>query len=132
MCHVPRLGNVLPKPVARRYKIVDYASIPADAGDLSVKLNKLAVLKLNGGLGTSMGCVGPKSAISVRSDLTFLDLCVRQIEVKLLCGGEQGEAKWEEGEELSSATVAYNPATATKSTSGVRFSHSSKASLGYT
>ncbi|KAK7687469.1 UTP-glucose-1-phosphate uridylyltransferase [Cerrena zonata] len=29
-------------------------------------LSKLAVLKLNGGLGTSMGCVGPKSVIEVR------------------------------------------------------------------
>ena len=28
-----------------------------------------------------MGCVGPKSAISVREDLTFLDLAVQQIEV---------------------------------------------------
>ncbi len=28
-------------------------------------LNKLAVVKLNGGLGTSMGCVGPKSVIEV-------------------------------------------------------------------
>ena len=45
-------------------------------------LNKLVVLKLNGGLGTSMGCEGPKSIISVRSDLTFLDLTVRQIEVR--------------------------------------------------
>ena len=38
------------------------------------------VVKLNGGLGTSMGCVGPKSVIPVRSDLTFLDLTVQQIE----------------------------------------------------
>ncbi len=44
-------------------------------------LNKLAVLKLNGGLGTTMGCVGPKSAIEVRDGMTFLDLSVRQIEV---------------------------------------------------
>lgn len=43
-------------------------------------LNKLAVLKLNGGLGTTMGCVGPKSAIEVRDGMTFLDLTVRQIE----------------------------------------------------
>lgn len=43
-------------------------------------LNKLAVLKLNGGLGTTMGCVGPKSAIEVRDNMTFLDLTVRQIE----------------------------------------------------
>lgn len=45
------------------------------------ELSKLAVLKLNGGLGTTMGCVGPKSAIEVRDGMTFLDLSVRQIEV---------------------------------------------------
>ena len=43
-------------------------------------LDKLVVIKLNGGLGTSMGCSGPKSVIPVRSDLTFLDLTVQQIE----------------------------------------------------
>ena len=43
-------------------------------------LNKLVVLKLNGGLGTSMGCTGPKSVIEVHSGYTFLDLTVRQIE----------------------------------------------------
>lgn len=44
-------------------------------------LSKLIVVKLNGGLGTSMGCHGPKSVIPVRSDLSFLDLTVQQIEV---------------------------------------------------
>ena len=43
-------------------------------------LSKLVVVKLNGGLGTSMGCKGPKSVIPVRNDLTFLDLTVQQIE----------------------------------------------------
>lgn len=43
-------------------------------------LNRLAVVKLNGGLGTSMGCVGPKSVIEVRDGMSFLDLSVRQIE----------------------------------------------------
>merc|ERR1719225_742478 len=43
-------------------------------------LDKLVVIKLNGGLGTSMGCSGPKSVIPVRNDLTFLDLTVQQIE----------------------------------------------------
>ncbi|UXI14847.1 fructose-6-phosphate aminotransferase [Sarcoptes scabiei] len=43
-------------------------------------LNQLVVVKLNGGLGTSMGCIGPKSVIPVRNDLTFLDLTVQQIE----------------------------------------------------
>lgn len=43
-------------------------------------LDKLAVLKLNGGLGTSMGCIGPKSAIEIKEKQNFLDLCVKQID----------------------------------------------------
>lgn len=40
-------------------------------------------MKLNGGLGTTMGLSGaPKSAIEVRDGMTFLDLSVRQIEVR--------------------------------------------------
>lgn len=44
-------------------------------------LDKLVVLKLNGGLGTSMGCTGPKSIITVHTNATFLDLTIQQIEV---------------------------------------------------
>ncbi|OAA73236.1 UTP-glucose-1-phosphate uridylyltransferase [Cordyceps fumosorosea ARSEF 2679] len=59
-------------------QVVDYEDL---ANSESVQfLNKLAVLKLNGGLGTSMGCVGPKSVIEVRDGMSFLDLSVRQIE----------------------------------------------------
>uniref|UniRef100_A0A4W5LH54 UTP--glucose-1-phosphate uridylyltransferase n=1 Tax=Hucho hucho TaxID=62062 RepID=A0A4W5LH54_9TELE len=47
---------------------------------LADSLNRLVVVKLNGGLGTSMGCKGPKSLISVRNENTFLDLTVQQIE----------------------------------------------------
>lgn len=43
--------------------------------------SKLVVIKLNGGLGTSMGCQGPKSCIEVRQHQTFLDLTVKQITV---------------------------------------------------
>ncbi|KAI9680984.1 MAG: UTP-glucose-1-phosphate uridylyltransferase [Trizodia sp. TS-e1964] len=59
-------------------QVVDYAKL---ANNESVEfLDKLAVVKLNGGLGTSMGCVGPKSVIEVRDGMSFLDLSVRQIE----------------------------------------------------
>ncbi|XP_064817926.1 UTP--glucose-1-phosphate uridylyltransferase-like, partial [Oncorhynchus masou masou] len=47
--------------------------------NLADSLNKLVVVKLNGGLGTSMGCKGPKSLISVRRE-HFPDLTVQQIE----------------------------------------------------
>lgn len=43
-------------------------------------LSKLVVLKLNGGLGTTMGCKGPKSAINVKEDENFLDLVIKQME----------------------------------------------------
>ncbi|KAJ2903829.1 putative UTP-glucose-1-phosphate uridylyltransferase [Zalerion maritima] len=59
-------------------QVIDYDSL---AHSESVEfLNKLAVIKLNGGLGTSMGCVGPKSVIEVRDGMSFLDLSVRQVE----------------------------------------------------
>jgi len=59
-----------------------YASLPYTDDKESIRqmLDQLVVIKLNGGLGTSMGCSGPKSVIPVRNDLTFLDLTVQQIE----------------------------------------------------
>ncbi|KVH92180.1 UTP--glucose-1-phosphate uridylyltransferase [Cynara cardunculus var. scolymus] len=56
------------------------ASVPEDAAQTKSLLDQLVVLKLNGGLGTTMGCTGPKSVIEVRNGLTFLDLIVIQIE----------------------------------------------------
>ncbi|KAK9891087.1 hypothetical protein WA026_013410 [Henosepilachna vigintioctopunctata] len=61
--------------------VKDYNTLQTPTTDLAHDmLNKLVVVKLNGGLGTSMGCHGPKSVINVRNDLTFLDLTVQQIE----------------------------------------------------
>jgi UTP--glucose-1-phosphate uridylyltransferase len=42
-------------------------------------LGKTAVLKLNGGLGTTMGMRAPKSLIEVKNGLTFLDIAIQQI-----------------------------------------------------
>ena len=42
-------------------------------------LSQAVVIKLNGGLGTGMGLQGPKSLLSVRDGVNFLDLMVRQI-----------------------------------------------------
>ena len=43
-------------------------------------INQLAILKLNGGLGTSMGCQGPKSLLKVANDKCFLDLIYEQLD----------------------------------------------------
>ncbi|KAI5078395.1 hypothetical protein GOP47_0006066 [Adiantum capillus-veneris] len=58
----------------------DLAPLSDDPSEAKSLLDKLAVLKLNGGLGTTMGCTGPKSVIEVRNGETFLDLIVKQIE----------------------------------------------------
>src|SRR5947207_3796781 len=42
-------------------------------------LDRTIVLKLNGGLGTSMGLSAPKSLIEVKPGHTFLDVIVRQV-----------------------------------------------------
>lgn len=65
------------------FQIQPYEKIKARGlpDNISSVLNKLVVVKLNGGLGTSMGCKGPKSLIGVRNENTFLDLTVQQIEV---------------------------------------------------
>src|SRR6266478_2796864 len=49
-----------------------------DPGDVSMLAAETVVLKLNGGLGTSMGLEKAKSLLRVRGDLTFLDIIVRQ------------------------------------------------------
>jgi UDP-N-acetylglucosamine pyrophosphorylase len=65
--------------------ITPVESLPAlDAINASVApdsnlLDACAVVKLNGGLGTSMGLERAKSLLEVRDGLTFLDLIVRQI-----------------------------------------------------
>lgn len=57
------------------------AELHTDLKDLgNANLGKLAVLKLNGGLGTGMGCVGPKSEIQVKEGFTFNDVIARQIQ----------------------------------------------------
>jgi len=59
------------------------ASLP-DADDLVDEatpelLDQAVVIKLNGGLGTSMGMSGPKSLLVARGEDTFLDLVARQV-----------------------------------------------------
>ena len=68
--------------MSRLVQITPYLSLSQPTSSSAIKgmLDQLVVIKLNGGLGTSMGCSGPKSVIPVRNDLTFLDLTVQQIE----------------------------------------------------
>ncbi len=51
---------------------------PGEAA-IRAALAHTVVIKLNGGLGTSMGISGAKSALPVRDGLTFLDIIARQV-----------------------------------------------------
>ena len=50
---------------------------PGQARDV---LDRLVIVKLNGGLGTSMGLEGPKSLLEVKPGASFLDVIARQVE----------------------------------------------------
>jgi UTP--glucose-1-phosphate uridylyltransferase len=54
----------------------DAAELPDSDGSA---LGKAVVLKLNGGLGTSMGMTKAKSLLEVKDGLSFLDIIVRQV-----------------------------------------------------
>ncbi len=64
------------EPVA---ELPDADELPDDEEGARSALARTVVIKLNGGLGTSMGMTGPKSLLEVKDGLTFLDITVRQI-----------------------------------------------------
>ena len=57
---VPRAADVMP------------------SGDAAAALDRVVVIKLNGGLGTSMGMTRAKSLVEARDGLSFLDVIARQ------------------------------------------------------
>ena len=64
------------EPVA---ELPDADELPDDEDGARAALDRTVVIKLNGGLGTSMGMTAPKSLLEVKNGLTFLDITVRQI-----------------------------------------------------
>jgi len=63
LADLPRMDE-LPEPSPRRAREV---------------LDQQVVVKLNGGLGTSMGLAGPKSLLEVKPDTDFLDVIATQV-----------------------------------------------------
>jgi UTP--glucose-1-phosphate uridylyltransferase len=64
------------KPVREVPALEDLGGPDQADGDV---LDRLVVLKLNGGLGTSMGLSGPKSLVEVKPGHTFLDVIAEQV-----------------------------------------------------
>jgi UTP--glucose-1-phosphate uridylyltransferase len=59
--------------------VQDAAELPDDEDGAAEALNRTVVIKLNGGLGTSMGMTRAKSLLEVKDGHTFLDLIARQV-----------------------------------------------------
>jgi UTP--glucose-1-phosphate uridylyltransferase len=59
-------------------EVPELEELPRDP-DVGEALDRAVVVKLNGGLGTSMGLTGPKSLLEVKDGLTFLDIIARQV-----------------------------------------------------
>ncbi|MDO5534926.1 MAG: UTP--glucose-1-phosphate uridylyltransferase [Propionibacteriaceae bacterium] len=55
------------------------ASVDVDPDAAQEALSRTVLIKLNGGLGTSMGLDGPKTLLPVRGRKTFLDVIVAQV-----------------------------------------------------
>jgi UTP--glucose-1-phosphate uridylyltransferase len=60
-------------------RVPDSADLAGHEDRGAAALEKLVVVKLNGGLGTGMGMTRAKSLLPLRDGLTFLDLTARQI-----------------------------------------------------
>jgi UTP--glucose-1-phosphate uridylyltransferase len=60
--------------------VPEWADLPEPTDDeVREALDHLAVVKLNGGLGTSMGLSGPKSLLEVKPGTSFLDIIATQV-----------------------------------------------------
>lgn len=64
------IGDLNPRDIVE----MDSLSMPSDTSAIS----KFAIIKLNGGLGTSMGLSQAKSLIHIRRDATFFDIILKQ------------------------------------------------------
>jgi UTP--glucose-1-phosphate uridylyltransferase len=59
--------------------VPDADELPEPPDGAREALDRTAVIKLNGGLGTSMGMTKPKSLLPVKDGLSFLDVIARQV-----------------------------------------------------
>jgi UDP-N-acetylglucosamine pyrophosphorylase len=82
-------GLIAESAISPAQGLPDWGKISTTAAEPSpTLLGQVVVIKLNGGLGTSMGLQAAKSLLSVRDGATFLDIMVRQIQHLRQASGE--------------------------------------------
>ena len=60
-------------------EVPELTEIDVTDEERAAALGQVAIVKLNGGLGTSMGMSGPKTALVAMEGLTFIDIIARQV-----------------------------------------------------
>jgi UTP--glucose-1-phosphate uridylyltransferase len=73
------LGTLPEADIEPVESVQDAEELPDPGDEVREALDRTVVIKLNGGLGTSMGMHGPKSLLPVKDGLTFLDITARQV-----------------------------------------------------
>jgi UTP--glucose-1-phosphate uridylyltransferase len=71
-------GTIPESSIEPLTNVPDLEQHHTDEQTLADALRQVAMVKLNGGLGTSMGITGPKSVLEVKDGLCFLDVIARQ------------------------------------------------------
>lgn len=72
-------GLIAESEIEALTRAIRLSELVLDEQQAAAALAKTVVIKLNGGLGTSMGLDGPKTLLPVREGLNFLDVTVRQV-----------------------------------------------------
>ena len=71
--------GMVPESSIEPVEMESLAAVDVSDEDAAAAIRKTAVIKLNGGLGTSMGMDRAKSLLCVRRGLSFLDIIARQV-----------------------------------------------------
>jgi UTP--glucose-1-phosphate uridylyltransferase len=79
-----KTGEIREAAIRPLQKTVQYSTLKRSAAVGRKNIKKLAVLKLNGGLGTSMGLAKAKTLLEVKPGITFLDIIARQTQKQKL------------------------------------------------
>jgi len=87
--------------------IADYQSLPVQEDFAPGLIEQTVTIKLNGGLGTSMGLEQAKSLLEIRPGVTFLDLMAQQILALRESSGQQARFLLMNSEATSDDTKAY-------------------------
>src|SRR3982750_2570311 len=71
--------GMIPEATIEPLDMPALAEVDVDEAAGALALRQTAVIKLNGGLGTSMGMERAKSLLCVRSGMSFVDVIARQV-----------------------------------------------------